>query len=806
MLTVSSLFAVGVGANVATFSALDQLVLAPPPGVRSPRQVRRLYERDVANPLTAGDRANVVETQRNFVFDQYAALRSFGLGKSIAAYFTATGDILARVNHETLGVTYTAGPYFSVLGVPLSAGRSFDASEASSTNPTTSAIVSKRFSVANFPNDRAAIGASIQVDGNTCTIVGVVGQAFRGLDDEATDVWLPIGAVGRYLGDPNWATGNRASILRIVTRAKTSVDRAALVRAATVVLRSGARQPDPSVVAQLGPLRGQREIDLDNNAQGLTILERLLGVSLAILLITCISVANLSTVRGLQRQREIAIRSALGATKAKLTRLLASEGVLACLLGGVAGTAVAAIVGGSLRTLVMTSAPDFPAFDWRVLIFAVALVGLGSILMSLIPLRLVRPSNIIGAITGTSLGGRGRSNIRQGLVVVQVALTMILLVGAGLFGRSFFLVSATNVGYDTQRTIVATVHPSIAAADTAYPVGLRVSDAVNRLDRLPAIEVAGVTSATPMSGQAYLTNVVAYADGVRPIQGRGFALYRSYVSADFFRAGGIAIAHGRPFGESDDGTSRPVVIVNQVLAQDLWGKYSPLGRCVTFEAGSSQCLTVVGVAANAHVSRVIESPVFQLYLPLSQAPLMWRNRRATIILARARDKQLPEATMEMRDSLSAWLSQFGTIDVKPMASMLAPELWPWRVGAVLFGAMSILASLVSILAIYSTMSYSWAQRRREVAVRLAVGATSAAISRQVLSSVLGVAMLGIGIGAVVAVSLGGIVESLLYHVSATDLPTFVASALVLILASTAAGIQPMLSARRTDVVSVLKSE
>lgn len=807
MLTVASLFALGIGANVATFSALDQLILEPPPGVSLPGQVRRLYDRHSANSLESADRANIIETRRNFYFDEYQALASFHFRNSIAAYFTATTDVMAGARHESLVVTFAAGPYFAVLGVPAVAGRLFDASEISPHSPTTPAIVSSTFSATHFGNNRAAIGSSITIDGVAYTIVGVLGSTFRGLDGGATDVWLPIGAVGNFLGDADWATGTRANILRIIARVRARTDEAAIVRAATVVFRNTEGTHDPSAVAQLGHLQGRMEVDLDNDSQGLSILERLLGVSLAILLITCISVANLATVRGLQRQRDVAIRFALGATTANLVTLLASEGILACLIGGAAGTAVAVGAGNVLRRFVVTGALYGRALDWRVLVFAMTLVGFGGIVMSLIPMRLVRRSNIVGAITGTSLGPvRMRARVREILVVIQVALTMLLLVGAGLFGRSLFLVSGADIGYDTPRTIVATVHPPAAASDTANPIGLRVSRAARRLEALPAVESAGLTSVQPMSGQSYVTNVVAYADGIRPIQGRGYDLFRSYVSDDYFRASGSPMVAGRPFSESDGASSTPVIIVNQQLAHVIWGSQSPLGRCITFNVAGGECLTVVGVVPNLHVSRVIEFPVLQLYLPLSQAPSMWRNERATTIVVRARARRLTEATAEARDSLEAWLSQAGTVDVKSMSAMVAPELWPWRVGALLFGATGILAALVSILAVYSTMSYSWAQRRREVAIRIAIGATTTQIGRQVLFSVLTIAVIGVGIGAVAAALLGKVVEALLYHVSATDLATFCASAIALLTASVIAGIHPMLAARRTDVVTALKSE
>ena len=784
--------ALGVGANTALFTLLDHLLLRPPSGVHAPEQLFRLYRHQPPTERSDG------WVTPGFPYPAVA---------NIAAALDAGQQILTyRIGPRPLGRGEDAprvtavefGPgYFDVLGVRPVLGRRPTAEEARIEGGSPVALISDIEWQSRYGRDPGVIGRQVELLYQQYTIIGVLPRAFTGLDAGAAAYWTPLGAFPSMSGDPLHSSWNYGGT-HVVIRAAPAMRERVVALASGVVARGapewieGATVTAASIKAARGPHAQPAE---------LAVATRLAAVAAILLLIACANVANLNLARTLKRRQEIAVRLALGISRGRLIAMLTLEMLLLALLAAGGALLVAFWGGTALRRLLF---PDLawavPPLDVRVAVFALA-TGLAAGLLSGLPpaLRAGR-FGLAMAMKGVGRqGGAARSRLRSGLVSVQAALCVVLLVAAGSFIRSLQAASAIDVGFDAGRVALAGMSFSDRANHDA-----EVRDAmpriVERLRTLPQVEEVATTNWRPLSEHA---SGPLYSEAgeelVFPRQPPSYQL----VSPNFFEAMGMRLVAGRIFDATERDPEAPVIVINQAMAADVWPGENPLGRCLRFHDVDAPCARVIGIVETANRDRLIEpEPVAHFYRSLAQSS----NPTPRIAVIRARPGELASVLAAARTLIREDLPAGAFPDVKPLASAFDAEMRPWRLGSTLFSAIGLLALLVAVIGTYSVVAYIVGQRRHEIGVRMALGARALHIARMVVSDALGMVGAGLVVGVAAAFAFGRALDALLYETSARDPGVIGAVTLLLGCAAVGAALVPAWRATRVDPTEALRAE
>lgn len=794
-ITIVVTLALGLGLNTAMFSLLNAVFLKPPAGVAHPDQLRRVWSEWTfrSGPQFWSGYDYQQFEQANAVLPGlgHTALyrrpeeRKLGRGETASAAFVSTA---------------TSG-YFGLLGVTPALGRFFTAEEDQLGKGARVAVLSHAFWQRSLGKSPAAIGRSLLLDLEQYVVIGVAPAGFTGVDLEPTDVWVPLATTEGYGGKTPWWMNPNVNGFQILVRLEDGVRNGAVDARLTTAFRRGHPKKstiEPEPVSRVGSIITAR--GPGKKAQEVQIALRLAGVSLIVLLIACANVVNLLLARAIRRRREIAVRLALGISRARLARLVLTESMLLALLAGLAATLAASWGGILLRRILLpdihwTRAP----IDWRVLLAAgIAAVAAG-LLAGLVPALQSGATELTATLrAGAREGGHRRSGTRSFLVAAQTAFSLMLLVGAALFVRSLSNVRALDLGFDADRLLFAEVEfeSQDKARDSLGPG--RFAELVSSLRGTAGVENAALTAMTPLSG----FSTIGFFPDVDTLTHRKPKGMFWAVTAEYFATAGTRIIRGAAFPSGVAGAN--TLIVNEAMAHALWPGQDPIGRCVRFENPEHPCSSVVGVVVTARWGAVIEESTPQFYLPLTSMPFEY-SANWRVLVVRARSSQIATVTGMARAALREAFPG-GIPKLKTMAAMLEPKYRPWRLGATLFSIFGVLAAVVAVVGVFSTVSYGVGQRTHEFGVRVALGATLNDIVRHGLGEGLRAVSFGVAAGIGLALLGGRLVASLLYGVRPGDPLAIVVVAGGLLAAATAAALIPALRAGRVDPVAALRAD
>ncbi|HUQ80785.1 MAG TPA: ADOP family duplicated permease [Gemmatimonadaceae bacterium] len=785
--------ALGIGINVTAFSVVDRVLLRGPQHVREPDRLVRFYTR-VDRPSLGQ------QTMPWLPYTAFTALRD-GMRSidGIGAYRLGDMMVGSGAASEMRRVSLASPELFPLLGVRPFMGRFFAPDE----DAANVVVVSERFWRTVLASDPGVVGRSLAIDDVPHTVIGVAPGGFTGVELARVDAWTPISRASR-----------NSQNMEIVARLRRGVSIEAAV--------ADVDRLRPSVEASLpkwaGWLVGARylaaPIGYDDTARESfeAVMARwLAAISAMILLISCANVANLLLARLARRRRELAVRVALGSGRSRVMRLLALEGALLAI-----GAAIVALVVILLVEPIVQRAL-FPAGSWAFsladahILGAVALVTvMTGLLVAVVPAIQAGNAAVGDALRGGNRGGETPSLLRPGLTIVQAMLSVVLLIGAGLFLRSLQRASAVQLGMEPDRVLTVELRyprPPRAPGESfsdwlgrgSVVERARYRALVDVARRVSGVERAAVSVGVPFYGAFTVGLWVPGRDSIPALPGGG--PYITAVGADYFATMGTPIREGRAFDAGDREGSEPVVIVGEAMARTLWPGRGALGACVIVGKRDAPCARVVGVAADIHRSGLKEEPSMQYYVPIGQE----RGFSGSYLLVRPNAAATTSWSV-LREALQKADPAIASIDVRPLSQGLDGETRPFRLGLIAFGLGAVLALIVAALGLYSIMAHAVAWRRHEIGVRLALGARPQSIAALVVSRGTKLATLGIGAGLVVALAARPWVEPRLFETSARD-PLVLGGVVVLLeLVALLAGWVPARRAVSVSPTEALRAE
>lgn len=796
--------ALGIGANTAVFTLLDDLVFADP-GFEDVASLVEIYPAE-------GGRVGLDALS-------YPELDDIRRGtEEVFQGVAATSLTLVQWNRptesETLAAEIVTGNYFDLLGLEPAVGRGFLPEEDRVPGAHPVVVISHGLWKRAFGADPNAVGATLRLNGRPYTVVGVAPRDMHTfIPGIATDVWAPLMMVNQlnpFAGDMLEARGNHNLFAKGRLRPGVSTARAqdALDRVTARTRERYERYADdwsllavPTAEVGIHPL-------LDRVLYPASAM--VLAVVALVLLIACVNLVSFLLAQAADRRKEISVRLALGAGRGSLIRQLLTETVLVSLAGGAVGIVLAV---WGLQAMAEVEPPVAVPMDLSVspdagvLGAGLALALLSGLLFGLLPaLQSTRP-NLTAALKteGSASGGETgrRWGMRGALVVGQVAVSLCLLTGSGLFLRSLQAARSVDPGFGHEPTAIVSLGllPSRYDGVEATRFLRRLSD---QAESLPGVRATGIVDNLPLGGTSFTSRTVN-VDGVEPPPGRqGHQIDAVVVDGDYFDAAGVPLLAGRTFGPQDEPDGRPVMIVSRAMAERFWreGSGSPeqgaLGREVVGTDGTRW--RVVGVARDTKVRTLGEGPTPSLYLPLSQNP-----RFQVQVLARtgADPHGVARRTAELARQLDP---EVQVIETKTVDEHLGFMLFPFRFGGTLLSILGVLALVLATIGLYGVVSYAVASRRREVGIRMSLGAKASQMVTLMLTDGLRLVALGAVLGLGLAYLAASALESLLFGVDPHDPTTYVGVTAVLVVVAAAASLVPALRASHVDPVETLRRE
>lgn len=788
--------ALGVGANAALFTLIDELLLRPPPYHEPERLVNvRLIEPGDAFGTVSYIGFREFEEATREAYESVTAVMFNMVGRT-------DGDGPAR----NLVNELVAGPFFQVLGVDAQLGRVFDPSEGHDPGADPVVVVSDRYWRTAMGGDPAVVGTTIRLNGHPYTVVGVAAPDFDGLmPGLPADVWAHASMSGQISLNGPGALEDRGQESFLMKG--RLADGVTLAQAQTVTAGFGEelaqRFPDryqdntfsvtPELDSRLHPA-------LDGVVVPMAAL--IMAVVGLVLLIACVNLAGFLLARAEGLRREVAVRLALGAGRARLVRgLLTETGVLAAVAG-----AVGVVLSVFLVDLMLSIRLPLPIpvtveaeVNLRVLLFGLAATAMAGLILGLVPALQSTGGDVAGTIRDESTGGSGRGiRLRDVLVVGQVAGSVVLLVGAGLFIRSLLASQAVDPGFGGEPAAILPLE--VPPDRTAEERRTFFEELQERVSLMPGVEGVGLISRIHLDATGTSSSSIR-VDGVDPPPGRTtHSLDIAQVDGDIFGVLGIPIVSGRAFTQADNEDSDPVAIVSEAMAERFWPGVDPVGK--TFTNAGAQAETevrVVGVARDTKVHRLGEGPTPLLYRPAAQTDYWGRLVATTSGDPRALLPRLIALAKEIEPAAIVFNST-------TMAEHLGFMLLPARISAFMLGLMGGLAAFLAAIGLYGIMAYSVAARSREMGIRMSVGAEPGRLVAMVMRSGMKRVGLGIVIGLGLALPAAQVVRGSLYGVGALDPLTFGSVAVLLTLVAALAAYLPARRASRVDPTHALKAE
>jgi predicted permease len=777
--------ALGIGANSTIFSIVNAGLLRPVPGVAEPSRLVYVYS------TNRSDRG-----LHSFSYDEYLDYKT---GSHAFTDIEAESDrpVGVRVGDATqrMQATFASGNYFRVLGATPALGRFFTAEEDVAAGAKPVVVISYPFWRDRFASDPGILGRTLIVSGHELTIVGVAPEDFRGTNPVLSPaMWVPFHAFPA--ADIPVDIVNRANAgLRVIGRLAPGVNAARAKQDLTqIAKRLEKAYPDidkdkSATVAAVGvfpaEVRGAATAFL-------TLLMVVVGL---VLMIACANLANLLLARATARQREIAIRLALGASRARVIRQLLTESAVLGIIGGGAGVVLAVFA----TDLVSALKPPLEGFhvdiglDWRVVLFTAAVSVATGILFGLAPaMQATRPS-VVPALKEGGVPGYRRSRLRSGLVVAQFSVSLFLLIGAGLFVRSLRNAQSIDTGFKSDHVLLASVQPSIRGYDNARG-RLFFDQLLTRLRATPGVRAAAVAENTPLGFGRQMTKIQT------PRMKEGDAVDYNVVSASYFEAMRIPIVRGRSLSTADQRVDAPNgVIINETMARRYWPNEDAIGKTLKLTHGDEAPRLVIGIARDGKYRTLGEESTPFVYVPYEET-----SRTLTLHILTSGD---PTAFVPiLRGAVQALDNDMPIFDIKTMDQHMGISLLPARVAGGVLGVMGLLALVLAAVGIYGVMAFAVSQRTREIGIRMAIGARAADVLELFMSQGARLAIGGMTLGLLLAFGLTRFASMMLYGISASDPITFVSVSLLLGCVALLGIYVPARRATRVDPMIALRSE
>jgi putative ABC transport system permease protein len=789
----------GIGANAAMFSLVDRLLFRPPARMIDPSSVHRVY-------LYRTSRG--VEAERGGIYARYLDIASYSTRISqVAAFVRWPLAIGTGQDTRVKPVGVVSASFFGFFDAPPALGRYFTASEDTPEERAPVAVLSYDTWKTEFGGRDGVIGSRVQIDAATYTIIGVTPHNFVGLwTFQPPAAYIPVSTYASTRpGTPkNWATTYGTAIgLDLIARRKPGVT----VEAATADLTNALRQSFQKQYQGNAPLTelrpralaasvlAERGPEASNTTPAAKWLS---GVTIIVLLIACANVVNLVLARAVRRRRETAVRVALGVSRRRLLGQLLTEGLVLAALGGAAGIVVAIWASGVLSTTFVPGTQHHSVLgDWRTLGFSALVTILAGVVAGLAPLAQIRRGDLTSDLkSGARDGGHPRNALRISLLLLQSALSVVLLVGAGLFVQSLRNVRSVHIGFDADSVLLVRLNMRDVRLDSAAKAALRLR-LLGAVAEVPGATHATLQESTPFNGMSSYPVFVAGIDSTDLLGEFDF----NAVSADYFATMGTRILRGRGITGADiDGAPRAAVI-GQSMANVLWPGQDPIGKCMRVGLKDTvPCTYVVGVAEDIH-SRSIEPEPKLYYYYMSAA--QWQPQGGGLFVRGRGAKRLIEP---LRKRLQQEMPGTSYVTVRRLGDFVDAELRSWVVGATVFTVFGALALILAAVGLYSVIAYNVTQRKHELGVRLALGAGQSRVVRLVVMQGVRVAAAGIAIGSIIALVAARWIAPLLFDQGPRD-PRILAVVIVTMLAvAAAASMIPAARAARLDPKNALQSD
>lgn len=792
------ILALGIGANGAMFGVVDKLLLRGPDHVRDPERVMRLYS-------TVRGRTGP-ETTAIVGYVTYSLLSQGARSLEGVAAYQVNDDYLGRgAESRPIVMGRATSSFFQLLGVRPALGRFFTAAEDDPSAPERVAVIDHDLWRRMFGGEARALGATILLRDEPYRVIGVAPRGFTGVGLSRVDVWTPLSHMGSGMS-AGWQTAWWWTSIRVIGRLKPGVTVAQAGNDATAVHASGYTGGERSLREAQHSFAPLTYNDDGREPGTISVARWLMAVSAIVLLIACANVVNLLLARSSRRHREIAIRQALGAGRGRLARLLFAEGLLLAATGFVASLAVAYLLGGLLRATLLTDvAWTSPTLDARVLAASAAIALACGLLVGVFPALQSSRGDLVASLNAAArIGGGRRSRLRAGLTLAQAALSVVLLLGAGLFVRSVRELDALPLGIDADRVLAVPINPPRPPSEprTGAWRGSRAEFLVRVLERVrrePGVERAAISIGVPFGSFYGVMLFIPGRDSLPPLSGGGPRIHG--VGDDYFATAGTQILRGRAFTDADHTGSERVVVLSDRIARSYWPGEDALGKCIVVWKKTEPCARVVGIAANTFTREVSEQPGLQYYVPLEQVQF---GGRPTLLVRPAGDPAAMVAPL--RRALLEVDSTLAYLDIRTLRERLDPQLRPWRLGMTVFTLLGVLAALVAAAGLYGLAAYLVTTRTHEIGVRMALGATSARVGREVVSRSVTMAAFGIALGLIAALVAGRFLEPLLFHTSARDPVVMMAVGVAMLGVACIAALVPALRAARIAPATALRSD
>ncbi len=775
--------ALGIGANTTIFSVVNAVLLRP---LKYPNPEQLVLVRETQPPSneTPADYAEYLDWREQAQIFEH-----------LAAYFNTTYTLTGQGDPQQLWGARISTNTLPALGVNPILGRGFR-SEEEARGSERVALISYGFWQRQFAGDLKVVGQSITLDAKPHTIVGVLPSDFRALNPadiqrgQERDVWVPLRL--------NAEVAPRGlHFLTVFGRLRPTVSLA---------------QAKAAMADLSGRLQKERSIDHDAKLMSLqqsivpasmrTMLLLLLGAVGFVLLIACGNVANLLLARSTARQKEMAIRLALGASRSRLIRQLLTESLLLALLSGGSGLLLSFWGVGVFVAAARTLLPrlDEVGLDSRVLLFTIGISLITGLIFGIAPAIRASKGKLQESLKegGGSGAGAGQQRLRGLLVVTQVALSLVLLIGAGLLVKSFVHVLTADKGFDAEQVLTASLSLPLVKYAEPQQQALFFQQFLERLKTVPGVESAAIVNNAPLEGGG--------VDGGIKIEGRTDppdqqpTAEKSIISAEFFSVMRTSLVRGRVFTDRDNAGTAPVAIINESLARRYFGGEDPIGKRIDFNWETKGTQEIVGIVRDVKQYGLDLPTAPTIYVPYLQRP----DSAMTVVV---RSQVTPASLVgAMRQQLLAVDKEQPLARVRTMQQVVAESIAQRRVMVLVFAIFGALALLLAALGLYSVIAYTVTLRTREIGVRMALGAQPVDVLKLVISNGMALALIGIAVGLVGAFSLTRLMASLLFGVTSTDATTFAAVPLLLIVVALLACLIPARRATKVDPLVALRYE